>query len=84
MVRYVPKIRQLKLIRTYAGLIPYSSDTQPFVGYVDKVKGFVLDCGHHTGICMSPGTGFLLAQLIAEGKSDIPLDQYDYSRLQSI
>jgi sarcosine oxidase subunit beta len=48
---------------------------------VEEVPGFYMAAGHEgDGIALSPITGALMAQLIATGKSDIPLDDFGLDR----
>ena len=82
--KYVPRIGRLDIIRSYAGLLPYSSDTLPFLGFVDEIQGLVLACGHYMGIAQGPGTGLLLSQLILDKRVDIPLDEYSFSRFPRV
>jgi sarcosine oxidase subunit beta len=48
---------------------------------VDDVTGFFMAAGHEgDGIALSPITGELIAQMIATGKTDIPLDDFRLNR----
>ena len=68
----------MKMIRSYAGLRPCTPDGLPILGEVEAVKGFIMTAGHEgEGIALSPYTGELIAQLVVDGKTDIPL--YDFS-----
>ncbi len=65
----VPAIREFNVIRSFAGLRPYTSDGMPILGKVDGVEGFIVAAGHEgDGIALSPVTGHIIAELIATGK----------------
>jgi sarcosine oxidase subunit beta len=77
----IPALKQVNVIRTFAGLRPYTPDGLPILGPVDDVPGFFMAAGHEgDGIALSPITGELIAQMIATGKCDIPLDDFKLSR----
>lgn len=72
-VHLVPGLKKLNIIRTMGGLRPYSPDSKPLIGYVKGREGFFMAAGHEgDGISLAPATGKLVADLITEGKTDIP------------
>ena len=72
-VRLMPGIRGLNVIRTMGGLRPYSPDSKPLIGYVDGRPGLFLAAGHEgDGVSLAPATGKMAADLILDGKTDIP------------
>ena len=71
MVNLVPRLKNLRVRRTWRGLYPMSPDGYPLVGWNDKVKGLL----HATGMCgqgymLGPGLGEVVARMIA-GKTDV-------------
>jgi sarcosine oxidase subunit beta len=77
----IPALKHINVIRTFAGLRPYTPDGLPILGPVEEVPGFYMAAGHEgDGIALSPITGALMAQLIATGNSDIPLDDFGLAR----
>ncbi|MGD2057368.1 MAG: FAD-dependent oxidoreductase [Anaerolineales bacterium] len=65
--RFIPRLAQAPLIRSYAGLRPWSPDHLPLIGPVDGWEGLYLATGHEgAGICLAPATGELIAKWIAE------------------
>lgn len=83
-VRFLPVLRDLHLIRSYAGLRPFCYvDGKPILGEVEEVKGFVIATGHEgSGIKFSAVTGKLIAREIARGRPEPLLEPYRYSRLR--
>lgn len=64
-VRFLPALAQVGVIRSYAGLRPWSPDHLPLVGPVSAAPGFYLATGHEgAGICLAPVTGRLVADCI--------------------
>ncbi|MBD3182705.1 FAD-dependent oxidoreductase [Candidatus Poribacteria bacterium] len=66
---FFPTLKEISIIRTFAGLRPYTSDGMPILGEIGPVKGFITASGHEgDGIALSPVTGFMIAELIEKGK----------------
>lgn len=79
--RAVPRLKNATMVRTWAGLRPYTPDEIPILGRVDEVEGFILATGHfRNGILLSPITGKLISELIIDGKTSFPLDGTELSR----
>lgn len=77
----IPRLMDAHLIRTFAGLRPYTADGLPILGRVAAVEGFIMATGHEgDGIALSPVTGQLIAELIAEGKPSISLQPFALER----
>ena len=73
----IPRLNEVHIIRAFAGLRPYTPSGLPFLGFVEGLDGFIMAAGHEgDGIALAPITGDLIAQLIASGKTDIPLDAF--------
>lgn len=79
--RIIPALKTLQVIRSFAGLRPYTPDGLPILGPVDGVPGFFMAAGHEgDGIALAPITGHLMAQQIVAGHSDMPLDAFNLRR----
>ena len=75
--RVIPRLRQLHVIRTFAGLRPYTPDGLPILGQAEGTEGFFVAAGHEgDGIALAPITGELMADLIVDGRS--PMDLRDF------
>ncbi len=71
-VRFLPSLAGKGVIRSYAGLRPWSPDHLPVIGPVAGVPGFYVATGHEgAGICLAPITGQLIAAWIT-GDSELP------------
>jgi D-hydroxyproline dehydrogenase subunit beta len=66
-IALVPGLANLRVIRGYAGLRPFSPDGLPAIGSVDVHGRVLVATGHEgTGHGLAPVTGALVAQLITE------------------
>jgi sarcosine oxidase subunit beta len=65
IIRYVPQLRDAKIVRSWAGWSDNMSDGVPIIDKVDEVPGLILACGftgHGFGI--APGVGTVISQLV--------------------
>jgi sarcosine oxidase subunit beta len=68
MVEIIPRLKNLRVRRTWRGLYPMTPDGLPIVGETKEAPGFILAvgmCGQ--GFMLGPGLGELLARLV-QGK----------------
>ncbi|MCS7253207.1 MAG: FAD-dependent oxidoreductase [Armatimonadota bacterium] len=64
-ISVMPPLRNLLLIRTYAGLRPWTPDMMPIIGKIDGLDGMLIAAGHEGGgICMAPATGQLITKIV--------------------
>jgi len=69
--RFLPALARVGVMRSYAGLRPWSPDHLPLIGPVVAVPGLYLAAGHEgAGIGLAPVTGQLIAGWVAGG--DLP------------
>lgn len=67
--RFLPALARTSVIRSYAGLRPWSPDHLPLVGPVASVPGLWLATGHEgAGIGLAPVTGQIVAEWIVDGR----------------
>ncbi len=82
-VSLIPALKNVSIIRSFAGLRPYTEDGMPILGYVDDVDGFIVAAGHEgDGIALSPITGKLISELVIKGKSSMSLEPFRLSRFK--
>ncbi|MGB9590985.1 MAG: NAD(P)/FAD-dependent oxidoreductase, partial [Candidatus Kryptoniota bacterium] len=73
--KFIPEISELNIIRTFAGLRPYTVSGLPILEKSKDIDGFIISAGHEgDGIALSPITGEIVADLITKGKSDLWAD----------
>lgn len=77
--RVVPALATARVIRGWAGLRPMSPDGLPIYDAVPEVPGFYVAVGH-SGVTLAPITGQVFLDLIATGRTDLPIAPYGLSR----
>ncbi len=81
MVTAVPRLKNIRIRRTWRGIYPMSPDGAPLIGWDREIEGLL----HATGMCgqgflLGPGTGELLARMvIGETKENDPIILKDFS-----
>lgn len=79
---FVPFLKDLNIIRTFAGLRPYC-EGGPVLGPVDGIHGLIMACGHEgDGIAMAPVTGEMIAEYMETGVISREMQAFLYSRFQ--
>jgi len=80
MVRLVPKLAGVKVLRQWAGSYGMSPDGSPVCG-ATPVRGFYVASGMSGhGFMFGPAIGKLMAELIDCGETSLPLDQFALDR----
>lgn len=81
LLRLVPGLADVAIIRTWSGCEGYMADMLPVMGPSARVPGLFHAfgfCGH--GFQLGPGVGAVMADLIATGGSDIALEDFAIGR----
>jgi glycine/D-amino acid oxidase-like deaminating enzyme len=79
--RLLPALKQLHVIRTFAGLRPYTPDGLPILGQAEGTEGFFVAAGHEgDGIALAPITGEVMADLIVDGRTSLDLGSFRLER----
>jgi len=83
ITKVLPPLRNVRMIRSWAGLYNMTPDKQPILGPVDEVEGFYLAVGFSGhGFMFGPATGILLAENILGEKTTLPIDQLHLNRFK--
>ena len=84
-IRFFPVMKDIHVIRAYAGLRPYVEDHMPIISKVDEVPGFYIAAGHEgDGIGLSPLTGKLISQMIIGEETILPIDTLSINRFKDL
>ena len=79
-IRFFPIIADIKVIRAYTGVRPFTPDHMPIVS-ATPVPGFYIAAGHEgDGIGLSPITGKMIADMIAGNELIMDISPLRYSR----
>lgn len=82
-IRFYPNMGDMKMIRSYAGLRPWTEDHLPVISHVDEVPGFYVAAGHEgDGISLAAITGKVVEEMISGKETTIPTEPLRYDRLK--
>lgn len=81
LIRLVPALRHVSVIRQWSGAEGYVADELPVMGPSHTTPGLFHAfgfCGH--GFQLGPGVGDAMAELVATGRCETPLQDFDIGR----
>lgn len=82
-IEYFPVLKNVHIIRTFAGLRPAVIDGKPIIGEIEERKGFYIAAGHEgDGIALAPITGKLMADLINGKRLAFDLSELNINRFK--
>ena len=77
----LPELRDIKILRQWAGLCDMTPDYAPIMGKVDGLDGFILNSGWGTwGFKAAPASGKTTAELIATGRTPELIENFSLHR----
>lgn len=85
IMKYIPKLANAKIVRTWAGYEDCCIDGIPVLGAVDEAPGLILACaftGHGFGI--SPIVGTLLSEVARGEQTTLDLSAFRYDRFHAV
>jgi sarcosine oxidase subunit beta len=81
LAEVVPGLRTMRLGRVWSGVEGYLPDMLPVIGWSVTTPGLLHAFGFSGhGFQLSPGVGAVVADLIVDGKSQIPIDTFSIGR----
>jgi len=82
-IRFFPILKDIHVVRAYAGLRPYVKDHLPIISKVEEVPGFYIAAGHEgDGICLSLLTGKLISQMLNKEETIVPTEDLSINRFK--
>ncbi len=82
-MRFYPCIKDVNVVRSYAGLRPYTPDHLPIVSPVGEFPGLYVTCGHEgDGIGLAPITGLITSEMLAGKEPTVPLEPLNIERFK--
>jgi sarcosine oxidase subunit beta len=80
-VDFFPILKNIHIIRTFAGFRPACVDGKPIISEVKGNEGFYIAAGHEgDGIAMAPITGKLISQMICGKKALMDVNELSFER----
>lgn len=81
LTRLLPQLSGVRALRQWAGSYDLTPDARPILGRLGEWENVYAACGFTGhGFMIAPMTGQLLAELIAEGRTSLPIDSFRLSR----
>ncbi|MCA6214724.1 MAG: hypothetical protein PWP49_300 [Thermococcaceae archaeon] len=81
--KIVPAIRELLILRTWAGYYAKTPDSNPAIGRINEIDEYYIAAGFSGhGFMMAPAVAEMLSDLITKGKSKLPIEWYDPYRFE--
>lgn len=78
---FFPILKNIHIIRTFAGFRPACDDGKPIISEVKGKEGFYIAAGHEgDGIAMAPITGKLISQMICGEKTSLDVSELSFER----
>ena len=84
-MKYIPKLADAKIVRTWAGYEDVCIDGVPVLGAIDEVPGLITACaftGH--GFAISPIVGKLLSEVAREEPTTLDISAFRYDRFHAV
>ena len=83
MTAVLPLLKEVSMIRQWAGLYNMSPDAQPILGEHPQIEGFYMAIGFSGhGFMLAPITSKLIAELILKRKTSLPIDKLEIGRFE--
>jgi sarcosine oxidase subunit beta len=83
MTAVLPLLKEVSMVRQWAGLYNMSPDAQPILGEHPQIEGFYMAIGFSGhGFMLAPITSKLIAELILKRKTSLPIDKLDIGRFE--
>ncbi|MBE7123030.1 NAD(P)/FAD-dependent oxidoreductase [Bacillus cereus] len=80
-IRFYPKMADMMVIRSYAGLRPWTEDHLPIISRVEHIPNYFIAAGHEgDGISLAAVTGKVIEELLNEKETIIPIEALRLSR----
>ena len=80
---FFPHMASVRIVRTWAGIEGFMPDNIPVISPSSTAKGLFHAFGFSAhGFQLSPIVGRIMADLILDGKTDLPIDAFDIRRFQ--
>jgi sarcosine oxidase subunit beta len=84
IIGFFPVLKELKILRTWAGVIDDCADHIPVIGNPAETPGLTVGCGFSGhGFGLSPVAGLLLSQLALGQETALPLDKFRCDRFKA-
>lgn len=80
-IHLLPPLKDVQIIRSFAGVRPIPVDSYPVLGESHRVKGF-FNAILHAAVMLTPIVGQVISDLILKGRSSLPIGEFSIERFQ--
>ncbi len=81
--KIVPALRELLILRTWAGYYAKTPDSNPTIGKIEELDDYYIAAGFSGhGFMMAPAVAEMMAELVTKGRTDLPVNWYDPYRFE--
>ncbi len=80
-IAVLPALAEIRVARVWAGLIDMTPDGLPVIERAPEIDGLIIAAGFSGhGFCLGPVTGRIVCELIANGRSSLPIEAFRRAR----
>lgn len=80
-VRAFPELAQVRIIRAFAGLRPYTPDGMPILSSINGLDGIFIAAGHEgDGAALAPISGKIMARVVCGANPGVDIRPFSLSR----
>ncbi|MEH7236427.1 NAD(P)/FAD-dependent oxidoreductase [Bacillus sp. JJ1562] len=84
-VKVFPLLKDVRIIRTFAGLRPYTPDSLPIMSDVPEYPGLYICAGHEgDGIALAPISGKIMSELFTNVPPSIDVASFSLERFKGV
>jgi len=81
--KIVPAFKNLNIVRQWAGFYDVTPDAKPILGYTEGIDTLIQANGYSGhGFMVAPRVTELIAELIVDGKTSMPIDELNLKRFE--
>ena len=84
-IAVLPALANARIARVWAGLIDMTPDGLPVIERAPEIEGLIIAAGFSGhGFCLGPVTGQIVCELIASGRSSLPVEAFRRARFVGV
>ena len=76
----MPKLKEINIIRVWAGAMGFTQDGIPNIGFVPGKEGLIIVAGFAAGMSQGAVVGRIISDLVTQGTTSFPIEIYDPKR----
>jgi len=81
ITRFLPDLRNLRVLRGWAAPVAFTNDGLPYFGPVGGIEGLILATAFRSTVVITPLAGETVMQLVTRGYSDLDISHFSPDRV---